>query len=357
MAFSHTTNENQLLYCQQWLRWYQHTSPIAQTPSNIFIRKILKFTLNLLSDVQRSQIIRDVAVEKLSHSDILLRLELAANGEISKFKPFGQQNVNRMKECFTKLNPRSELVTMDECAKLVNDTFQQHFSIKIKAPNLISKFFSMFQIRALSCFQWETMQNLETVLNDSDLTNCLTDALLRLKAKRVTIVLSTVLRMLLWQKHFCGSNFQALEIDHSDSLDVRTFYAMELIALGRRNSSGIINESRSIIDDMDDFVRIRIQNAIPNIDGNQMLNLDDSEMSDIDYLNQILSFSRKFGCTTLESCINQNALFKQHFDKIRQEAKELNESLANNPNINLKRFSSEINYVKQLFDQLFNKIQ
>lgn len=212
-------------------------------------------------------------------------------------------------------------------------------------------------MKALSCFQWTTMQNMQTVLNDSELANCLTDALLRLKAKRVTIVLSTVLRILLWQKHFCGNNFQALEIDHSDSLDVRKFYAMELIALGRRSSNRIINESHSIIDDMDDFVRARVQNAIPNIDENQMFHLDDQDMSDIDYLNQIFDSNRKFGCTTLESCINQNGLFKQHFDKILHDANDLNAALANNPNINLKRFSNEINYVNQLFGQLYNEIQ
>lgn len=213
-------------------------------------------------------------------------------------------------------------------------------------------------MKALSCFRWDTMKSLQAFLCDSKLTNCLTDALIRLKTKHVPIVLSTVLRMLLWQKHFAGSNFQALDIDHSDSLDVRKFYAMELIALGRRNSNGIVNESRSIIDDMDDFVRARIQNAVPNIDKNQPLHSnDDQEAIDADYLHQVLNCNRKFGCTTLESCINQNALFKNHFDKILHEAKELNAALANNPDANLKRFSNEINYVNQLFDQLSNGIQ
>lgn len=220
--------------------------------------------------------------------------------------------------------------------------------------------FFPFQMMALSCFQWTAMQNLQNALNDSELANCLTDALLRLKAKRITIVLSTVLRMLLCQKRFCGSSFEALEIDHSDSLDVRKFYAMELLALGRRNnSSAVINESRSIIDDMDDFVRARIQYVMPNMnDDSEMMQLDDQEMmTDIDYLNEMLNFNRKFGCATFDSCINQNALLKQHFDKILKVSKELNASLANNPDINLKRFSNEINYVHQLFDQLFNETQ
>lgn len=121
IAFSYTTNENRLLYCQQWLRWHQHLSPIAQSPSNVFIQKILKYTLNLLSDEQRSQIVRDVASENASHIALLLPLELAANGDVAKFKQFGQQIVNRIKESFNKLNPRADLVTTDEYTELVNE--------------------------------------------------------------------------------------------------------------------------------------------------------------------------------------------------------------------------------------------
>lgn len=112
-----------MLYCQQWLRWHHQLSPISQCPASIFVRKILKYTFNLLSDVQRSQVIHDVAPENLSHTDILLRLELTENGETSNFKQFGEQIVNRIKDCFNKLNPRSELVTMDECIELVNEHF------------------------------------------------------------------------------------------------------------------------------------------------------------------------------------------------------------------------------------------
>lgn len=82
--------------------------------------------------MQRSQIIRDVAAEDVSNSDtLLLRLDLglglAVNGEFSKFKQVGQQIVNRIKEYFTKLDPRGDLVTMDECTKLVNGHFHYKF--------------------------------------------------------------------------------------------------------------------------------------------------------------------------------------------------------------------------------------
>lgn len=213
-----------------------------------------------------------------------------------------------------------------------------------------------FQMKALSCFQWAAMQNLQNILNDAELTDSLTHALLRLKAKRVPMMLSTVLRMQLWQKHCARRSFQALEIDHSDSLEVRKFYAMELIALGRRSSNGITNESLAIINDMDDFVRARIQNALANIDKDQASQLnDDEEMNDADYLSQILNCNRKFGCATLESCNNQYTLIKKHFEKIFHEAKELNAVLATN--MNLYRFSNEIYYVNRLFDKLSNEIQ
>lgn len=116
---SQSTKENQLRFCQQWLRHHQYVSAIAQTPSNIFIRKISKFTLSLLSNEQRTQALPDVPLEQLSHPEIMVRLDLAVNDDISKFKQFGQQMASRIKECFTKLNPRSEIVTNDECVELV----------------------------------------------------------------------------------------------------------------------------------------------------------------------------------------------------------------------------------------------
>lgn len=87
---------------------------------------MLKYTLNLLSDVQRTQIIKNISTENSSHPNMVLRLglDLAVNGEMSKLKQLGQAIVNRIKECFTKLNPRSELVTTDECTELVNGHFE-----------------------------------------------------------------------------------------------------------------------------------------------------------------------------------------------------------------------------------------
>lgn len=217
-----------------------------------------------------------------------------------------------------------------------------------------------FQMKALSCVQSAIIPNLQTILNDHALSNNLTDALLRLKAKRVTVLLSTVLRLLLCQKHCSGRNFEALEIDHSDSLDVRKFYGLELSTLGKRDSNGVINELCSFIDDVDDFTRIRIQYALPDIlsrNQNQILHSNASEMPDRNYFNQLFNVNREFGCTKFESCINQHALFKQHFIQIEQRARELNTALGNYPNINLKRYSCEINYVNELFGQLYNNIQ
>lgn len=70
--------------------------------------------------MQRSQFIHDVAPENASHTDILLHLDLPVNRDASKLKQFGEQTVQGMKECFNRLNPRSEIVTTDECTELVN---------------------------------------------------------------------------------------------------------------------------------------------------------------------------------------------------------------------------------------------
>lgn len=102
------------------MRCHQAISPIAQTPSNVFVRKILSYTLKLLSDAQRAQFIGAVLPENVAQSDILLRLDCTVvNGELSKLEQFAEQFVNRITECFTKLNPRSEPVSNAECVELV----------------------------------------------------------------------------------------------------------------------------------------------------------------------------------------------------------------------------------------------
>lgn len=215
-------------------------------------------------------------------------------------------------------------------------------------------------MQTLSCFQLALRPNLQTILNNEALSNGLTDALLRLKVKRVTVLLATVLRLLLWQKHFGGRNYEALEIDHSDSLEVRKFYGLELSALGKDNSISVTNELRSFIDDLDDFTRIKIQYALPDImDGeqNQIFPLNINRITDIHYLNQLFNANREFGCTQFESCVNQHALFRQHFVHIEQLARQLSTALGNHPNINLKRYSGEISYVNELFGQLYQNIE
>lgn len=73
----------------------------------------------MLSDVQRSQIMHDVELESVSHFEVVSHVSWAVHGDQLKFQKFGQQLVNRIKECFTKLDPRSTLVTNDECVELV----------------------------------------------------------------------------------------------------------------------------------------------------------------------------------------------------------------------------------------------
>lgn len=109
------------MYCQQWLRCHQAISPIAHTPSNIFIRKILNFTLHLLTNTQRAQIIRNLSPENLSQSETLLRLDWAVNGERSSLKQCAELFIDQIKECCAKLNPSSEPVPHDECVDLVSE--------------------------------------------------------------------------------------------------------------------------------------------------------------------------------------------------------------------------------------------
>lgn len=62
---------------------------------------------------------------------------------------------------------------------------------------------------------------------------------------------------------------------------------------------------------MDDFVRARIQNSIPDIAENHSLQLkDDENTSDADYFNQILNCHRKFGYTTIKMHSSKDFLMK-----------------------------------------------
>lgn len=211
---------------------------------------------------------------------------------------------------------------------------------------------------ALACFRSPATQHLLSLLIDPELINCLTDALFRCKTRPVYVLLSTVLRMLLWPKYLCGKISQSLEIDYSDSPDVRQFYAIELITLAKRVPYRIIADANMIFGNVDELTKTRMQNSIPGIQSNTLIEDEMETDADehLDYI-QLLKINRKFGCSTFESCLNPNAVLKRIFEQIVLEANKLNQICENNPRIDLARFSSEIFHISDMFIRLQNEIQ
>lgn len=74
--------------------------------------------MNLLSEVQRSQIIGEITQNDTT-SLAVLGFDYGTNGEVSKFQQYGQQIVRHLKEILAKIDPKSESVSSSECMKLV----------------------------------------------------------------------------------------------------------------------------------------------------------------------------------------------------------------------------------------------
>lgn len=217
---------------------------------------------------------------------------------------------------------------------------------------------TQFQMEVVACFQMPPSKHLLCILNDQQLTNCLTDALCRSKTRNVHVLLSMVLRLLLWQKYLCGNNSNAFQIDYSDSSEVRTLYALELTPLANPTSDDLTAEIHSTFHSLqhtDELLMVKMTKYLPSIETNAYHQNESAERSD--YFHQILKTNRQFGCHSLESCSNQNAVFQRCFEHIMQEAQKLKHVYENSPNVNLGRFSSEISYISDLFHCLQNEIQ
>lgn len=208
----------------------------------------------------------------------------------------------------------------------------------------------------LACVQSAALERFRWLLNDSELTNSLTDALFRSKIRRVDVMLSTVLRMLLWQKNLTQTGSNTIDIDYSDSRDVQQFYALELAIFAKTRPKQMLTDTHMISKDLDDLIKIRLNYIIPSITSSTYVE-DRSNMDESEYFHRILQINRPFGCTSGESCCNETATFKRHFDEIVQQATKINQAYANNPHIDLKQFSYEISYVNDLFSRLLNEIQ
>lgn len=207
-------------------------------------------------------------------------------------------------------------------------------------------------MNALSSFRPPISPYLLRIINDEQLINCLIDALSRSKTRTVELLLAGILRVLLWQKYLCRNN--SVEIDYSDSSEVQKFYALELITIAhiapdRINVSTVLNSFQ----DTDDLITARIQKTLrkPNASIQNEL-LTDLTNENLEYFQEILENERQFGCTTFESCLNKNAIFKRSFEQIIQQAKKLEEATENNPNVNLTQFSDEITFLSDFFKRL-----
>lgn len=213
-----------------------------------------------------------------------------------------------------------------------------------------------FQMNALSSFQFPASSHLLRSLNDDQLTNYLTDALARSKTRVVELLLASLLRVLLWQKYLCRKN--SVEIDCSDSPEVQKFFVLELISLAQLASDctniNAIAEMDSF-QNLDDLIQARIQKMLrkPRTNSSSQNELMSDLTSEyVEYFEGIFENDKQFGCTTVESCLNQNAIFKRGFEQIVQEAKKMENAWENNSQVNLAKFSDEITFLSDFFSRL-----
>lgn len=209
---------------------------------------------------------------------------------------------------------------------------------------------------AFSSVQTLTSPHLMRIINDEQLINCLTDALSRSKTRCIDLLLASILSVLLRQKYVCRNN--SVEIDYSDSADVQKFYALELISLAQMIPDRMnINVSTVLhsIEDSDDLIQVRIEKTIHKPQSKmstENYRFSDQTTEYLEYFRRIFENKRQFGCTTLESCLNQSAVFKRSFEQIIQEVKKVETAYENNPHMNLTKFSHEIFYLSDFFNRL-----
>ncbi|XP_055315479.1 uncharacterized protein LOC129575628 isoform X2 [Sitodiplosis mosellana] len=320
---NYASDDTRSMYCKLWLSMSQNLSSIPRCPSSVLIQNLSKHTLSLLSECHRSEILRE-----LPYSPALAIF--GCDCDVSKLKQYGQEIVDKIKQTLAKLNPKSEIATNNECLELMS---------------------------ALSSFKSPSSSSyLLRSINDEQLTNYLTDALSRSKTRCVELLLTSVLRVLLWQKYMCRNS--SVEIDYSDSSEVRKFYVLELIGITQMAPDRINDNTLAVLSSfqgLDDLLLTRIQktlrNSKPNTCGQNKL-MPNLSTENQEYFQEILQTDRRFGCMTLESCLNQSAIFKRSFEQIIQEAKKLKTTWENYPQFNLAHFSDEITYLSDFFNRL-----
>lgn len=171
------------------------------------------------------------------------------------------------------------------------------------------------------------------------------------------MLVSSILRILLWQQQFCKNN--SIQIDYSDSREVRKFYALESISLAQLARNRVNNDFPSILNtlqDTDDLIQARIEKTIRNLKTNINQNGTLPDQINSEHFNQILKTKRNFGCTSFDSCLDQTAVFKRGFEQIIHDVKKLENAYDNNSQLNLRKYEPEISYLSQFFNRLQNDI-
>lgn len=97
---------------------------IPRTPSGVLVQQIFKNTLKLLSESERAQFNQKIAQNDVPVLELLCFNQV--NGEIPKLQQHGQQIVTQIKTILAKLDPKSEIVTSNECLELVSILEKKH---------------------------------------------------------------------------------------------------------------------------------------------------------------------------------------------------------------------------------------
>lgn len=76
--------------------------------------------MSLLSDSHRSEILQELAENDLP-TLALLGSNCATNGEVPNLQQYGYEIVNQIKQTLAKLDPKTDIVTSNECLELVRN--------------------------------------------------------------------------------------------------------------------------------------------------------------------------------------------------------------------------------------------
>lgn len=354
-SIRYVSDETQLMYCKLWLTVRRTFPAIPRNPLHVLVDKLLKYTLGLVLQSHRSELFQSLAQEEF-HSFLLLEsnsnTKAPTHNEDLKLKQCGQEIVNRIKETMAKLDPKSEIVTSNECIKLVI-----YYEIKLTHRRIEINLY-IFQMNAMSSFQLPASTHLLRILNDASLTSCLTDALSRSKTRNVEVLLSSVIRVIIWQKYMCSNS--SVHIDYSDSFQVQKCYALELISLVQMAPSHIkidVSIQMNLFQGTDELIQTRIKmvcKPTPNGYSQNVLACDSTNK--LAYIQSIFEKGRLFGCASNESCLNPSVIFKRGFEQMLEDAKKLENTLVNNPQVSLGQFLPEIRFLSEFFNRLQNEI-